>query len=107
MNMSRNMRHVTRMNMYVTHMNMYVKHMNMRHVTHMNDTHMNESCPVWMSHGMRMKQSCRPYEWVMSHIREPTTSHFTYELVIWHSCARHIMHRDESCHTCEQVMSRI
>jgi len=54
-----------------------------------------------------MNQPCRPYEWFMSHIHEPTTSHFTYEFVIWHSCARHIMHADESCHTCEQVMLRI
>ena len=68
---------------------------------------MNESCHVWMSFGMRMNQPCRPYEWFMSHIHEPTTSHFTYEFVIWHSCARHIMHADESCHTCEQVMLRI
>ena len=37
-------------------------------------SHMNESCPIWMSHG--------PYEWVMSHMNESWP--------IWMSCTLHM-----------------
>jgi len=43
-----------------------------------------------MSHVAHMNESCRTYEWVMSHI--------------WMS---HVAHRNESCRTYERVMSHI
>jgi len=45
---------------------------------------------MWMSHVSRMNQSCRIYEWAISHM--------------WMS---HVTHMNESCHACEWVMSRI
>jgi len=47
-------------------------------------SHMNESCPIWMS--------CVPYEWVMSHINESCPiwlSHVPYDWVM--------SHMNESC----------
>ena len=87
-------------------------------------SHVNESCPIWMSHVTHMKESCPiwmghiPYEWAMSHqihVMEECEwvwmgrgtywgSHVPYEWVTSHIWMSHVpyewvmSHMNESCH---------
>jgi len=67
------------------------------------------------SHGTCINESCRKYEWAMSHIWRVTShiwmSHVTlvneschtYEWVMSHWWMSHVTHMNESCHTCEYM----
>ena len=62
--------------------------------------------------GTHVNESCRIYEWVMSHIwmshvTHLKESHHTYEWVASHTRMSHVTHMNESCHTYEWVMSHI
>ena len=68
-------------------------------------SHLNESCPIWMSHVpsewvmSHLNESC-PYEWVMSHMNESCPiwmSHVTYEWGMSHTDGS-LSHMSASCH---------
>jgi len=88
-------------------------------------SHMNESCPIWMSHVMsHMNESYPiwishvPCEWVMSHMNESRPiwmSHVTHDWVMLHltvSCTiacvlsymSHVTNMNESCHAWQSHM---
>jgi len=57
---------------------------------------------VWIGHGAPMNESCRVFEWVMSHI---WMSHVAYmEKAMSHMWMRHVAHMNQSCRTYKRVM---
>ena len=82
--------------------------------------HMNESCRtyewvmshIWMSHVAHMNESCRTYErvtshiWLMSHISINDVRQMN-ESRHTHTWISHVTHIYESCHTYEWVISNM
>jgi len=80
--------------------------------------HLCESCRpnewvmshIWMSHVTHMNESCLLYEWVMSpkwmsHVSSMDESCHAYEWVMFTLWMSHVTYMNESCHTYEWVMS--
>jgi len=73
-------------------------------------SHMNTSCPIWMSQSCPIWMSHGTYDTLSCHIR---TSHVTYEYVVSHMNESVMSHMNESCHiwmshvTHEWVMSHM
>jgi len=82
-------------------------------------SHMNESCHIWMSHVNESSLECHTYEWVISHIWTSHVTHVNESCHIWTSHVTHVneschiwtshvsnvVHMNESCQTCERVVS--
>jgi len=62
-------------------------HSRMSHVTHTNEAYVTR---IWLSRATYLNHSCHPYGWV-----------------ILHECIRSVTQMNESCHTCESVVSYI
>jgi len=67
---------------------------------------------LWISHITHMNKSCHTCEWIMSHMWTSHVTHMnesrhTYEWVISHICMTHVTYMNESRHTYEWVMSHI